>query len=591
MQARSLGAAVLALAAAACLEVKSEEPPECKTTADCGTGEICEEHVCWGNPPMGPFAALVSPPGERSGDLVLREVLALPITGDGWLDDIHLDNAVTFKGSLDTYCEPPLVCDERALGAKIFFTRKPAFRGGPGFRKVVTVEPGAGVFDIVVPAAPEGEPKYTVTVVPDGRDAVAGSTLAQQVPPLRTELSIPSSTSGQLFVLGAAGLPRVSGKVLGNTNEPLANYRVVAMGRWDPNEPLTEVSTVDFTGSTGEYDITLSKDIVGSVRIVARPLGAQLRPEIHLVGVPGDRDSLGKHLVLPAPGPGTERPVEIVVEHQEAGGAITRVAGARVTISGSTSSGASLTTRLNVDGTTDENGVVRLKVLDLTGLDQTYKLSVIPPASSQAAALFEKSFNPLSSPPQQRLGTRFALVGRVVDVNGEPMKDVVVTARPSVRFLWNLEAGPQSFLGAIPAATTTTPNTGEFVVFVDRSFDNVMPGQAGTVWGHYDLSFEPAKKSEPSWTVSNVELPRDAPTDTLDVGTVQLPDGAHVRGFVFDGAGALLEDAEVKLYRVQTDLALCSETRNEPQDCPIPALLVGRGTSAKDGVVRLTMPR
>jgi hypothetical protein len=581
-------AALLALAAAACLEVKSEDPPECKTTADCGTGEICEERVCWGNPPMGPFAALVSPPGERSGDLVLREVLTLPITGDGWLDDIHLDNAVTFKGSLETLCEPPLVCDSRALGAKIFFTRKPAFRGGPGFRKVVTVEPG-GAFDVVVPAAPEGEPKYTVTVVPDGRDAVAGSTLAQLVPPLRSELSIPSSISGNLLVLGGVSLPRVSGKVLGNTSDPIANYRVVAMGRWDPSEPLTEVSTVDFTGSTGEYDIVLSKDIVGTVRIVARPLGAQLRPEIHLTGVPGDRDSLGKNLVLPAPGPGTERPVEIAVEHQEAGGAITRVSGARVTISGITPVVSSLSSRLTVDGTTDENGVVRLKVLDLPELSQTYKLSIIPPASSQSAALFEKSFTMQQS--TQRLGTRFALVGKVVDAEGEPMKDVVVTARPSVRFLWNLDSGPQSFLGAIPAATTTTPNTGEFVVFVDRSFENVIPGQDGTVWGHYDLTFEPAKTSEPSWTVSNVELPRDAMTNSLDVGTVQLPDGAHVRGFVFDGEGALLEDAEVKLYRVQTDLALCSETRNEPQDCPIPALLVGRGTSAKDGVVRLTLPR
>ena len=56
---------------------------------------------------------------------------------------------------------------------------------------------------------------------------------------------------------------------------------------------------------------------------------------------------------------------------------------------------------------------------------------------------------------------------------------------------------------------------------------------------------------------------------------MQLPDAAHVRGFVFDSEGARLEGAEVKLFQVQTDLTVCNETRFAPQDCPIPALLHG----------------
>ena len=64
--------AVCLLASAGCLSVPEGPIPQCETSADCDRahGEVCEEGVCWGNPPAGPFAAIVSPPSERSGELI-----------------------------------------------------------------------------------------------------------------------------------------------------------------------------------------------------------------------------------------------------------------------------------------------------------------------------------------------------------------------------------------------------------------------------------------------------------------------------------------------------------------------------------------
>jgi len=64
-----------------------------------------------------------------------------------------------------------------------------------------------------------------------------------------------------------------------------------------------------------------------------------------------------------------------------------------------------------------------------------------------------------------------------------------------------------------------------------------------------------------------------------------------VRGMVFDDENARLEDAVVKLYKVQTDFSLCQDTRFEPLSCPIPPVLLGRATSDEHGVTRLTLPR
>src|SRR5678816_211888 len=89
------------LLAAACIDVPDGPAPECKATADCdrAAGEVCEDGTCWGNPPPGPFAALVSPPKEHLDDLVSREIEDLPIPDFGWIGDISLDEPVTYSAT------------------------------------------------------------------------------------------------------------------------------------------------------------------------------------------------------------------------------------------------------------------------------------------------------------------------------------------------------------------------------------------------------------------------------------------------------------------------------------------------------------
>jgi hypothetical protein len=581
--------ALLAVLPAACLEVRDAEPPMCQVTADCDAGEVCDENVCWGNPPPGMFAAVVSPPSERSADLASREVLMLPpISSDGWIEDMHLDAAVTFNGRLEALCETP--CDSLTLAAEITVTRPSVFSGGPGFRKVVAVEDES--FEIKLPATGPADQPFTVTVVPAGRDAPGTSTLfARQVPPLQVELAIRSNLSGSVLALGGFNLPKIAGTIRTKNGLPLPGYRVVALGRWAADQPPTEVSTVGFTGPGGNYELTLSRNLVGNVEIVARPFGPALLPELRAGAISGDSDST-EVLVLPSTSAGAEIPVSIVVDHKDTGGEIAPVAGARVLISSSfaDSSGSMW---FSTEGFTNTEGVVRLKLLDTPELVPGYKLSIIPPPSSKASALFAKPYV-LQPTTSQRLGMRIAITGALHGADNKPVSYVSVTARPSVRFLWSLEADAQAFLGAIPTSTAVTSERGEFVLFVDHALPSGSSDQAATVWGHYDLTFEPptAKARVPSWTRTGVELPRDASQSALALGEVQLPDAAYVRGYVYDDQNARVEGAEVRLYQVQLDPGVCEQTRFEPLgSCTIPPLLLGRAASGEDGMARLTLPR
>lgn len=581
--------ALLAPLQAACLEVSDREPPMCKTTADCDSGEICEENVCWGNPPEGMFAAVISPPSERA-DLVSREVLMLPIAGDGWIEDVHLDTAVTFKGRLQAQCELPSQCDGRELGATLTITRPSVWSGGPGFRKVVTIE--GDTFELTVPATRQDDPPFTITVVPTERDT-PGSTpsLAQLVPPTQLKLPIPANVGDNVIALGELGAPRVSGTIKTSTGAGLANYRVVALGRWAMDQAPTEVSTVDFTGADGTYELRLARGLIGSVEIVARPFDGKLRPELHLADVEATRASTLRDLALPAGSAGDEVTVDLAVDHKDTGGEIAPVSGARVMIAGNHYDPLTKTsTRFAAEGTSNDEGVVHLRLLTLAPLAQTYKLTIIPPAGSKAAALFEQPYA-VQPPLSLRLGTRIAITGTVLRFDGKQLADVAVTARPSVRFLWSLDQSAQAFLGAIPAATVVTPDSGEFVLFVDRALVGD-GGQGAPVWGQYDLTFEPAAKARaPSWTRTNIDLPTDDTQGRRALEEVRLPDAAFVRGNVFDDENARVEGAEVKLYQVQADPTLCQETRFEPPSCPVPPLLLGRGSSDEDGVARLTLPR
>lgn len=578
---------VLLIALGGCLSVPEGEEPMCKVTEDCdhANGEVCESGICYGNPPAGPFAAIVTPPADRR-DLVAGEHPVLPITQDGWLGTIQLPESVMFTGQLRARCEAPLVCDgSLPVGATITVERPAQFAGGPTIRSSVTIEPGDGSFQLVVPRTGETDRGFSVTVVPSGRDngPSENPTTAQILPPLRTEISVTETLTGQVIELGGANLKSVSGYLKTPTGGGLAGYRVVAMGRWDPLSAPQEVSTVYYTGTDGKFMVVLSAGLVDTIAIKAEPHAenpARL-PTLHLPGLSTVTSSSNIEITMPT-NLGTATPTTVSVTTIGGSGGSEPVRGARVVVKSRIDPviGSAYATYED-EATSDDNGIATLELLNGDMVQKNYRISVVPPAGSTASSLYDVDYS--MGPAEFVLPRRIAIRGIVSDFDGQPLKDVSVTVRPALRFTWSLPPGPQSFVSAIPPATVVTPETGEFVLFVDPI--------VAEVWGHYDLVYEPTEKTRaPSWS-ETVEIPRDASVTTVTLPTTVLPDAAFVHGEVVDPSGELVKDAEVKLFLVETNLALCDSVPYEPARCPIPARLMSRGASDSDGHVRLTLPR
>jgi hypothetical protein len=387
----------------------------------------------------------------------------------------------------------------------------------------------------------------------------------------------------ETFELGGADHPVITGQLRSAMGNGLGYHRVVALGRWHADAPVTEVSTVDYTGTDGEFQLVLAANLVGDVEIVANPYADLLAPTLHLAGVPATQPP--PPLTLLQPVLGDLEMLEVRLSGVDGNGEVGPVRGARVRVTtnlGEASAGETSAT-FTAEGTTSEGGSAKLEILG-GAFASRYRLEVVPQAGSNVGVVFDQ---PLTTSLQ--LPSRVAMTGVVTDADGNPVKDVAVTARPSLRFLWSLDDAPQAFISSIPAATTTTSEAGVYVLWVD-------PMILGT-WGRYDLMFEPPASGSrparaPAWVVPDVEIPTTVEVASVPMTQVQLPDAAYVRGTVTAPDGQTLTGAEVKVFRMADSFEspLCSQVRNAPVSCPIPASLLGRGTSNTEGVVRLALP-
>lgn len=596
------GAAAAAATAAlgGCLSVPGGPAPMCHTDNDCDRahGELCEEGVCWGNPPPGPYAAVVSPPSSRQ-DLVASEIPQLVIPDHGWVGDFTLEVPVLMSGKLVQFCPPPLVgCDPTPLAGTVTVSRPPQFRGGPGFNATLNVAAG-GSFAMPVRRTRPGDDPYTVTLVPDASRQATGRSAAEIVPPRRMQVSVSDNLVTQAIELGGADLPAISGTLRDSSGAGLANYRVSAFGHWDPTEPAVEVSTVDYTDATGAYSVTLSDDLIGTVELVARPVAATspgpppTAAAIHVTGLTATASST-RDLALPN---NLGKPATLMLQIQgldEQTGTIVRVSAAQVTLTGTLSDSLTSFTVSDTE-VADAGGLVTMKRLDGDGLAASYHLSVTPPAGANlGGVIFDQKLSSFSMLPQVRLPPRIALRGNVV-YGGKPLGNATITARPSLRFLWALPTA-QVFVASIPPATFTTPtNGGDFVLRVDPIVEQT--------WGYYDITIEPAAGTRaPSFVVREFPIPRNTALAPVTVTypfpipdgmtpDIHLPDAAFIHGRAASPDGHAVEGAEVRVYEVSTQLTLCSQVAHAPASCPIPAALQARNTSDVEGTVRLALPR
>jgi hypothetical protein len=597
-----------ALLLAGCLSVPEQKKPACKSNSDCDSaaGEVCDEGVCWGNPPTGVFAAALGPPSTRN-DIAPTEKPMLAVPTNGWLGDLVIDQPITFAGRVQAFCMAPIACSDTSLPATISVTRAPTFPGGPGFHTTVDAKDGVAAgntsFTMALPRSQAADPDYLVTILPDGRGAAPpndGSVSpAELAPPYHQHLRAPTDVPAMTITLGSADAPLITGAITDAVGHPLSNYRVVALGRWEANAAMTEVSTVDYTGTTGSYSITLGSGIVGNIEIVATSYDPNVvLPELHLPNVAAV--SATRPLATPTTvgSPSSER---ITIVGVSGSGEIAPVAGAHVEVRSAyaPSLAGSTHAQLVSDVTTDDHGNATMTLLDGQAFAGGYTLTVIPPISSTLGVVYSQqwtfgqtdsvcSMSTQSCPANTTcscigLPARIAVRGTLKNPQGQPIANASVTATPSLRFAWSLAPGDQDFLTQIPAATATTPESGDFVVWVD-------PYLAG-VWGHYDLSIEPASGADsPLWTVSDIEIPR-AGQPVLPLGDVSVPDAANIHGRLTDPSGTPVEGGELRVFSLTADTSLCTQVSYPPSGCAIPAQLVGHGTSDAQGVVRLTLPR
>jgi hypothetical protein len=571
----------------------------CHSTNDCDRahGEVCEEGVCWGDPPPGPFAAVVSPPSSRQ-DLVAREIPQLAIPDYGWLGDLSLEAPVLFTGKLVAFCPPPLVaCDPTPLAGTVTVVRPSQFRGGPGFQSVVNVAAGDS-FAIPVRRTQPNDDLYTVTIVPDATRQMTGRSAAEIVPPRRMQVSVSDNLALQTIDLGGADLPTITGTLRDASGAGIANYRVSALGHWDPTEPAVEVSTIDYTDATGAFSVTLSDQLAGTVDLVARPVsatGGGAPPTAAAIRFGGldATVSTGHDIVVPST-VGNPMQLGLTIQGLDETGAVVPVAGAQVSITGTLTDSLTSFTASDVE-IANGMGQVTLSVLDGASLVSAYRVSITPPAGSKlGGGVFDQKLSSFAMlpaiPAQVRLPPRLALRGKLM-YGGKPLANATITARPSLRFLWALDASAQVFVASLPPASYTTKDGGEFLLWVDPN--------VAQIWGYYDLVIEPAASTRaPGFVVPEFAIPRNPTLDAVTVGypgatdaSIQLPESSFIHGRVTGPDGMPVEGAEAKVYEVSTQLALCSEVAHAPASCPIPAALQARNTSDDDGTVRLTLPR
>jgi hypothetical protein len=571
----------------ACIAVPEEQAPMCATTSDCdhANGEICDDGVCWGNPPAGTFSAIVTPPPSRT-NLSPRELQDVAINLDGWIDQLQLEKPLTYRASL--ICQAPIMCDP-SMATTITVTRPSTFPGGPGFRTSVKTK-GTEPFTIAVPPPHDVydlAATYTITIVPDGRDEMGSTaTPAQLLPPLRTQLTIDGNVIGKVIELGGMGLPTISGVIKNEAGTPQPNYRVVAIGRWDYTSTPTEVSTVDFTGTDGTFQIQLSGGLVQEVELVAIPKVQTVRPTLHYKANIAQTGLQNLTLQWPT-GIGVPQPLEVPVKAVEGNGEVKPARGARVIISSRAEMPNGEATYV-AEATTNDQGRATLSILDGAAFTagDGYRISIVSGANSTAGVMYDQPFSIVQPIPEKQLKTRVALRG-IVQLEGKPIKDMSVTARPSLKFLWSLEEGPQEFVSAIPPSVSVTPDSGEFVVWVDPFL--------GDIWGNYDLVFEAASGSlAPNLVKPYIEIPRITNQTTVPLGVYNLATPAYVRSVIVDDRGNPLDGAELKLYKTEDFGALCREVTNPPMNCmtlATTATLISRGASDEDGEAHLTLPR
>lgn len=608
-----------ALVATGCIDgVDGGNPKMCDETADCDSanGEVCDEGVCWGDPPDDvTFAAVLVPPDDRT-DLPVAVLPALSIADDGTIVGLDFPAAITVSGRVLLACpdievEPDPVYDcgpERSIGAQITVERASGFAGGPVLSRTIVATgalgPGENAFSFLLPKDPAAE--YRITITPD--DDAGGANMAPgEVAPPR-ELTITADGDQDVeWVLGDPDqLKTIRGcveDVVGD-GAPYAGMHVQALGRWSQLSPVTRASSRSFTDDEGCFTLRVPIKMLDEFDILVQPAPEAILPTLRLVGefvrdpVEGEivEHVIDPPLVMPtAPAPTSFR---LPIEALGSAGGQEPVPGAAVRLTTVfplpdtelrdivvTFTAEAVTSSLDAA----EPGVAELQLYPGSEENRVYAVQVVPPPDAQFQSTFDLMVPVGVGGPGQvlepvTLNRRAALTGMAVTAIGDPVTSAPVeaAASSSLRLMVESEEA-DAILAQLQFPTATTDQGGAFLVWVDRE----LAGQTAT----YDVDVSPAPFSSdaPSWTFEDVAIPAEG--ESVDLGELVLPEASYARGLVRDRRDKPVVGAEVRIYQLGA-VDYCTRVLDiGDADCVPPAHLRGIWASDETGAVKLVLPR
>lgn len=580
-----------------CLQPPAATPDhvECTAAADCRTaaGEVCDEGVCWGDPPEVDLAAVLGPAAIYTGEAATTEVAALEFAAGGWFgaagaDGLTLGRAVRVTGQVKAPCPAALegCSGTLVVPGQIRWSRPSTIPGLPD----VTVSTGLSAsiaggntatgFELYLPR-PAERTVYTVTFTPSTTPLGPGlPSPANLLPPHRIEIAIdPSDTSVvRDLMMPDAAARTLTGRIVQVGAPSLAGWRVRAeVGDGSVQGTFTLASSIATTSTTGDFTLALVDDeTLGVVDVILEPptiIGAdgappRVRKRDHVVTSP-----LGT-LTLPA----FDRLIAVPVEvgGSDGSGTSNRVSGATVVARLDQAVGNVFLQHEATTTTADGVGSLQL-LLGEVALPWHYELDVLPGPTSQLAAVYGVDLDVadvVPAPPPVVLPRGQALVGTVLDENGFGVPGAQVTAAISAASLCELSSEDLRVARGLAPVQAATDANGEFALFLDPDFDGAPL--------YYDLAVEPAAGTwAPRWTFPAQPL-------NAEHRTLWLPAAAHVRARIFDPSANPAPDTAVTVY----------ELTDQPAPCPQAAyaetgLAVRRavGTSDGDGIVHLILPR
>ncbi len=607
------------LLAASCIPAQQPDgsPPMCALDTDCDSahGEICDEGVCWGNPPRSlSFAAVIVGPDDKQ-TLVPTEMPALQIDDQGTISDLVFSREVKISGRVVLACASdadPLECNpDTSISAQIKATRASRIPGGPEYSRTVIAAagmgPGESAFELYLPLAESDDNEYELSIVPENSNPNQQSsttevaTPAELAPPIRFAL-VP--TQDMLDVEWVLGKPLdhkvVTGRVLDAAGRGIAGMQVWAMGRWTPASPLVRASSISTTDDDGRFEIRIPIAMHDLYDLIAKPEPDTFAPTLRMrdlyIEDPEGLSPDGNVVEiddLHMPSHGVAMEFVLPVSGKDSGGGVVPVAGAEVRLTTILDDDVRGEASFTAEGTTDQDGNVTLKLIP-SGLQQNriYTARIIPPPSAEYATLDGVSIavgggdaagpSFLAGPTLDR---RVPVHGVVVNADGEPVAGATVSSRVSLELKWGLALDEQSELEYLQFPSDTADENGTFKLWLDP----VLVGNAAI----YDLEIvPPAGANAPRWTVPGIGVEADNDLNSVDLGTIALPPASFARGLVQGPGGEPVANAELRLYQLAEDNEIClgAILPASEDECVAPAQLRGIWKSDVDGLVRIVLP-